>query len=120
MRKPWEETWEYRAPKADIGYVTPFQTVCGFLSVDEDAELNPPEDARARAKIASAAPEMARLLLALEWSGSECYYDGCDAVCPCCRKEGPRKSRFSAKILGGEHAEDCALAAVLRKAGVRT
>lgn len=61
----------------------------------------PDEEVEARAKLAAAAPEMARLLLELEYVDGETW-----AFCPSC---GSRD----------EHASDCKLMAALRKAGVK-
>ena len=54
-------------------------------------------------RLAATAPEMARVLLAVEWDGG---------TCPSC---GGTRDRHE----DDGHADDCALDAVLRKAGVR-
>jgi hypothetical protein len=86
--KPWEETWHYdhndeTIATADGEYVA-------------NTELG--ESSGARAKLAAAAPEMARLLLEMV------PLVEMDDVCPtcCCRTE---------------HAADCRLVLVLLKAG---
>ena len=64
----------------------------------------------ARARLASAAPDMVRVLLACEWA----WCEGREwKVCPSCSNDEPNDSRRSG------HALDCALDACLRKAGVR-
>ena len=70
------------------------------LTVFDDTEQC---ESQAGARLASAAPEMARLLMEFA------YLDGDIDVCPwCADSDGPR----------GQHATDCRLAAALRKAGV--
>lgn len=58
-------------------------------------------DEERAAKLASAAPDMARVLLAVEWSLAP-------GGCPSCKN-----------LMPYEHKPDCALDAALRKAGVR-
>lgn len=85
-----------------------------------------PEDAR----LAAAAPEMARLLLSLEWAGWNQEGDDPADACPACYQGPPRtitkparridaytRIEASQETLGG-HRHDCALIGVLRKAGV--
>ncbi len=64
----------------------------------------------ARAKLAAAAPEMARMLALLEWCG------------PWSAEDGPTCSRCRASRYydggAGEHRSDCAWVALMRKAGV--
>lgn len=62
-------------------------------------------------KLRDAAPDMARALLAIEWSGGYVvqYDTGTTDCCPACMADAP-----------GPHMPDCALDAALRKAGVRT
>ena len=81
MTNPWEETW---APER-------------FLSKGTDDE-----DQR-RARLASAAPEMARLLMEFA------YLDGDCDVCAWCADD---------EVTRGQHSNDCRLVAALRKAGV--
>lgn len=95
--KPWEETWEAEHEDS-LDYITrgPDGFIAGF------------DDQKERATLAAAAPEMARVLLALEWKGAELGDDCTYAVCPSC---GAYKGEVG-------HAPDCGLVAVLRKAGV--
>lgn len=58
-----------------------------------------------QARLASAAPDMARALLACEWAGR--VVDGVHCACPLCDNVAP------------DHLPDCALDAALRKAGIR-
>ncbi len=89
--KPWEETWrQSEAYPEDV-----FGREGGDI-LFEGVECSDQAHSHARAQLAAAAPEMARLLLELEWDHAEC------------------------NICGGthEHESDCRLVAVLRKAGV--
>jgi hypothetical protein len=64
------------------------------------------------ARLAAQAPAMARLWLEFQWSGR----DGAQAVCPicCAYAPDPEPTMFPT----GEHSDSCALARVLREAGV--
>lgn len=113
--KPWEEDWY------------PLEDTAGELDVyrDLDAEGSRtrvlasdnarPED-KARAKLAAAAPEMARLLLEVQWTPTGYDHEPC---CPICSMSMPRRpeDRDEARFPHG-HAKDCTLLAVLKKAGV--
>lgn len=72
-------------------------------------------------RIASAAPDMARVLLAIEWSSSD--EDGSE--CPSCHARAyvpPPRYDADGKYLGyteGTHEPDCAWGAAIRKAGIR-
>lgn len=70
--------------------------------------INEDETDRVRARIAACAPEALKLLLAVEWEGD----DGRDhdICCPVCR---------AWQCTGAKHEENCALAALLKKAGLR-
>jgi hypothetical protein len=96
MDKPWwdEETW-----RADDLDVLGTHEHCDDFPV---AEVQGTSMGLERAKLAAAAPEMARMLVELEWSGSEQVHQ-----CASC---------FAYKHEG--HADNCRLVAVLRKAGV--
>lgn len=104
--KPWEETW--RAEHEDgLDFITegPDGFIAGF------------DDQKERARLAAAAPEAMRLLLALEWSADQVVgYDGeTEKCCPSCR--GLQPEAVDPRPVG--HAEDCALVALLQKVGVR-
>lgn len=83
--------------------------------------------ARERAQLASAAPEMARLLLAIEWSGPEAYVGaGQFATCPSCAGLDP--SDVGSLVAPADiaqrgctigHTPSCELEAAIRKAGLR-
>lgn len=100
--KVWEETWE---ADEDRVWDPKERVTIAFGPMAEDA-----------AKLCAAAPEMARLLLKLEWRGA--YQvgigDGCDSCCPDCEMPAPILVHEKSHL----HAPDCELAAVLRKAGV--
>lgn len=71
-------------------------------------------DDESRARLISAAPDMARVLLAIEWEGETTDEGRCDR-CPSCGRYPP--TELALRDEG--HATDCALDAALRKAGVR-
>lgn len=112
MAKVWEETWEHRGGSAVYGPGNEqvFQSVT--LTDDEDDPLV--EENRAR--LAAAAPEMARLLW--DWARG-----GHEWECPSCEHDLFSAARndplgelplFHAEA----HEPDCGLVALLRKAGV--
>jgi hypothetical protein len=109
--KPWEETWN--ADPRDDEYVS----TIGRVGLRGDG----------RAPLASAAPDMARVLLAVEWSGKVDYVgDGGYECCPSCCGVAPGFERLTDAVddiargrsVAG-HKRDCVLDAALRKAGVR-
>lgn len=97
-RKVLDETWELT--RTDVENVGDW--VLSMFTDDEDAPefiADFPVEEEARARLAAAAPEMARLLVELE------RYECGQGKCGICRVRG--------------HEPDCRLIAVLRKAGVR-
>ncbi len=90
-KKPWDETW----------------TASGTMVVGKDGwdVLDPwaRVDALARARLAAAAPDLVRALLAVEFA----TYDGAESWCPWCSSYGV-----------SSHDPDCLRQAALRKAGV--
>jgi hypothetical protein len=68
----------------------------------------------ARSQLAAAAPEMARLLLDVQWTPTGYDHEPC---CPVCTMSKPRVQRDDANFTHG-HSKDCAFVAVLVKAGV--
>lgn len=109
--KPWEETWF-----ADEGfvYVGEGRDRMTFF----DPTPGPPADIESRARLASAAPELVRVLLTVEAASLASA-----SACPVCRgpyvedmRGGPYRASAGYVI---DHAFDCALDAALRKAGVR-
>lgn len=130
--KPWVETWFTSMKGSGI-------QLCREVPDDEDAEdLNliarsfeqPSGDLQlARMDLAAAAPEMARLLLEIEWSEDSCLFCSGDhpyldirlpsmgpSIIPLPSKADIEEAK-QRPMLGG-HAESCRLVAVLRKAGV--
>lgn len=119
--KPWEETWttdgdgviyaEPNTPAARLPSRFAWEQATNFGAFGNLREpgggFNATDEDNARAELASAAPDMARVLLAIEWEGSDDF-----VLCPCC------KSR-AAGLPDRQHAADCALDAALRKAGIR-
>jgi hypothetical protein len=109
MTKSWEETWEAEkccdANECCATYLSDDGTEIGRFSGIDDKPFH-----TARAKLAAAAPEMARLLLELQnvsYPAETYNIDGC----PVCR----------GRVDDGQHVHhepDCRLVAVLRKAGV--
>lgn len=92
--KVWEEEW---AANWDVDYaVTLERNGARFGTVSAGGP-----DGVLRARLAAAAPDMACVLLAVEWSS--------ESACPICQ----------AYEYEGKHKPDCALDAALRKAGVR-
>lgn len=110
MAKPWEETW-----CADSGRVYMDDEASYRVAVFDrrDPEAKSSELVEldyASARLAAASPEMARLLLDLEWVSleNEVWCPSCSAVE---RWDTPRPKR--------EHTVDCRWLAVAKKAGLR-
>lgn len=105
--KPWEENWiEF---EANAGFPAFAAKVSGQeLRVFES--LSGDDDDISRARLAAAAPDMARVLLEIEW-------DGEDSRCPDCGGLNPKFWPNRAQPEDG-HKKDCKLDAALRKAGV--
>lgn len=108
MKKPWEETWSAKLEDM-AGYecLTDAHVVRnerGLRVCDFDVPRHGPDTEEvARAKFVSAAPDMARLLLQVETvDGGRFNY------CPFCDWPG-----------NGDHKDDCAWVAVMKKAGIR-
>lgn len=87
--KPWLETWD---DEMSMGII-----------VDQDEDC---------AKLAMAAPEMCRALLAVEWGAK--HIQGLAVACPGC---GARRG-LTFEIDYGKHDALCILDAVLTKAGL--
>jgi hypothetical protein len=112
--KPWEETWDW-------GDTYPSLSTEGAPPIDltndgrTDSMLRPYLIEVAR--LAACAPEMARMLLAIEWNGHEedsIERGRNESTCPMCGAlEMGEQGSFRA------HRPDCAIDALLRKAGVR-
>lgn len=106
--KAWEETWTLSEEGIELpddnGWPGP--TVRGPWTTSGQREL------------ASAAPDMARVLLAIEW-GAEVFLaiDFSVAGCPSC--EGVEKPTAYPVEHHVGHYPNCALNAALRKAGIR-
>lgn len=98
--KPWEETWVAEGDPTVPGAA--FTVVFTFQDGND----------RDRMRLASAAPDLVRVLLGIEWSWRERSEH---LRCPECDGDGP--PRKGEPHLG--HAPSCALDAALRKAGVR-
>lgn len=94
MSKPWEDSWEAR--EDDVW--CPAERVVVARETDE-----------ADAKLIAAAPEMARMLLELQWAAA-------DSECPLCYAEPYTEDGWKNDA---PHASHCRLAALLRKAGVK-
>ena len=91
--KPWEEIWLYGHNEgAHFLSCAPQETTAVFGGADPEA----------RARLASAAPDMARLLLSIEIVGDGAGY------CPACGQLRPDEP----------HKDDCDWLMALRKAGV--
>lgn len=123
--RPWDDEWEIfpdMEPEITDGGVAMEQLIVinGPPAPGGDImtvrSSNSAEVMTARAKLVSAAPDLVRALLQVEW-----VYDGeCDAEvvyrCPWCREL--REVRKDDAV-GGRHRDDCTREMVLQKAGVR-
>jgi hypothetical protein len=118
--KTHEETWDERGERIDL---CEEQKPYGVVAVKMIATFHCTEGdctEAARAKLAAAAPDMARLLLelqAVDTSDGE-YRERC----PSCQDKTmlPPDGKIGTPydVHPGEHSKDCKLIAVLRKAGV--
>lgn len=99
-KKPWEEAWRALGGGIVCGDMTPDSWSCAFWHPS-----GPIDERAARARLAAAAPDLARTLLSVEW-GHYGHETG-ELECPVCWAE---------KWEG--HKPECALAAALVKAGV--
>lgn len=130
MTKPWEETWVVQRYVVELAddeghHIGQF--------IDDEAEHTNASIDRDRARLAAAAPDMARLLLAMQWAGctGSPPGDGCSAACAECGAEPPsttivpphtgiNRGDEPLRIVhsDGRHESGCEWARVLRKAGV--
>jgi hypothetical protein len=102
--KPWEEPWkneEWEADSDDLYVKGTEPDGSDWIKISEWWWAKNRDPWQTRLRLAAAAPEMARLLLELQWSGDEARYR-----CPACEATAHP-----------DHAPDCRLVAVLRKAG---
>lgn len=109
--KPYERDWEFHSgcwPEV-VFYKGGNKKVCDVWA-DEDSSTCDVAD------LISAAPDMARMLLDIQWTPTGYDHEPC---CPICSlsKPKPGLARDDAHFPHG-HAKDCALLAVLLKAGV--
>lgn len=98
MSNPWEETWRALGGGIVCGDMTPDSWSCAFWHPS-----GPIDERAARARLAAAAPDLVRALLAVEFA----TYDGAERWCPWCSSYGV-----------SSHDPDCLRQAALRKAGV--
>ena len=103
---------DYRQSDAPLGgilvdgeVVASFGKLAFGPASDPSIDLDVLERDDARARLAVCAPEMARLLLSIEWGNPRLPEVGC----PVCTREESE----------GEHTHDCRLDALLRRAGAR-
>lgn len=99
-KKPLDETWAVTA-HGGVGDANgpPHLWIGGFVQSGGSA-LRPDSTDIARARLAAAAPDLARALLSVEWED----YSG---RCPWC-----------SAIRGADHRADCERQSALKKAGV--
>lgn len=98
--RPWEEEW-FDSGLGSIDVIHPDgHTETGVMTID------PCE----RTRLVSAAPDLVRALLAVEWVELEPH----NLVCPSCGAPDPTDLKN-----GKGHEVHCALDAALRKSGVR-
>jgi hypothetical protein len=117
-----DETWTYHRD----GYVGDARELVktpgndahfGYVNGDVYFRESDADDA-ARAKLASAGPEMARALLAVEWSGGNLsHVPEAVAYCPDCGAVPWIEATSGRRV--GNHEGDCVIDAALRKAGLR-
>ena len=104
MAGPWEEEWTWHdATYPNSGHSGYVAFPAGRMAIQYDPANYSQSEGAARGRLAAAAPEMARMLLELEWIST---YETID-----CRICGGEKT-------AGGHEPDCKLVAVLTKAGV--
>ena len=114
--KVWEETWVANRNMVDLG-----EPGCGpnLGSFNSDLDETDPMCDRNRANLAAAAPEMARLLLELEWGGSAWDYGGSKETClTCSAMAGSKFSDGATMREPDQHETDCRWLALMKKAGV--
>lgn len=122
--KAHEETWDERGERIDLceeekpyGMVAKYM-IATFHCHQDKGDCNE----AARAKLAAAAPEMARLLLEVQWASQEGDEGALSPQCLFC--EAYANARWevpgdvTSRLLRDDHKPDCKLIAVLRKAGV--
>lgn len=111
--KPWEEEWRAFGRYVNLqgGVPRAILVADGVVATEENV---------ARARLASAAPELVRALLAVEWEGDESHE--MYAVCPCCRGINPTHARrwtldeeTEALV---DHRSSCTLDSALDRAGL--
>lgn len=118
MKVHEEEGW--RAAGVDVVCVAPRVTLDAWCTRTLHPD-NRPGALEARARLMAAAPDMARVLLAVEWSdhdeeGSKCPSCGAPEYVP------PARYDAAGEYIGyteGTHEADCALKAAIEKAGLR-
>lgn len=96
-KKPWEEDWR------EMGHTVTEGPEGGWSLLLSANRWEGEELAVARARLAAAAPDLVRALLAVEFA----TYDGAEIWCPWCSSHGV-----------SSHNPDCLRQAALRKAGV--
>lgn len=111
--RPWQnEEWTYDPDMVGGHEPDDWRAIpvveCGSGRLEHHIDRST-DDARARLRLAAAAPDMARLLVDI---GQVDY----GKPCPVCREDvrSPGAGTYDS-----DHADDCRLVAVLRKAGVR-
>lgn len=107
--KSWEENWrlEHHDESGQYWYLSTPGSPIRVYGYEDEPEV------KARARLASAAPEMARVLLAVEWMP---HPETELRFCPSCDGEYPEDFP---NCLDAGHRPGCALDAALRKAGAR-
>lgn len=119
-----DETWERCTANEERGgcscnlvWRTPSGPSLSIESYGDDENIPTPEAVK---RIVAVAPEALRLLLAAEWGDT--YFDSLNDEdlprCPWCHRLRPADDPEDARV-GEGHADDCPLAALLVKAGVR-
>jgi hypothetical protein len=120
MKKPTEETWD-AVERAGGGW---------RLHPEGEEEIATFWDKEGeRARLAAAAPELARMLVDIQWAGQIGGYEP-EIGCPCCYADPPSEQKVPARridawtrtepsvIHRGGHKRDCDLGKLLEKAGL--
>jgi len=105
--KVWDETWETTEVETSLGPVGEPGRIAEHATGSDESD-------KARLRLASASPEMARALLHLHTEGTLTQTGS--RACPAC--DATWRERITGKPYAPIHYVHCAIAAALRKAGV--
>lgn len=117
MTKPWEATWRWNEERCEIVSDQRDDLDNEIVIVETDGGCYPPR--QGDQELIAAAPDMARVLLAIEWAGRAGPAGDIRAACPSCGADRSEMYDGRGPVVVVDHDADCALDAALRKAGVR-